>query len=120
MSHGADFCIACSKDIFLLPEIGGCDCAPNEDKVNAIEQELLRRYTDEALRLALRLLDKHSVPSSKKRLIEKIEKEAAVRVAEEIFALWENIPEDLQAELRDFKILAHEIKKIKGGGYGSN
>jgi len=86
--------------------------------VSPIEYELLQRYTEEALELAVELLRLWKTPSDKKIFINQIEKEAALQTAQGVFSLWENVPEELQGKLRDFKTYLVEIQKIKSGRLG--
>lgn len=120
MSHGADYCIACMNDLFLTPENGGCTCIGEKAEMNSIEREQIRRYTNDALALAVEILKAHGTPLARKGEIEEIEKASALQTAKRIFALWENVPEELEMKLRDFKLLMLEIQKIKDRSYGSD
>jgi hypothetical protein len=87
--------------------------------VSPIDEAKLRRYTSEALEIAIELLKSWNVPDGKKAKIVHIEQDAALQVAQGIFALWEDVPDDVAARLRNFRAYMNEIKRIKEGFYGS-
>ena len=87
--------------------------------MTAIEEEQLKRYRREALTIAVELLKAWQTPNEKRKLISDLEMKAALDTAKGIFALWKEVPPEVEHLLRDFKIYMNEIKRIEEGRYGT-